>query len=500
MSIRKWSHGVTAKNVIETCRLLQGGNGMDDFLDVSSYNYHAALYSDFETVLNALFENFARRILCGMPIPPMVETFFQELLAPVRKFQSDMVGFSVLFSQQLYFALALAERLKEAGVKVVLGGATLTVMPHPEDLLSKPVSVQIEGKYHKAALSSIVDYLIIGEGEKGIAALVDDSGGSLSRTPGLVYTEGGRTRSNPPEMIDDLNLLPAPDFSDMDPARYHSPLPVLPYLSSRGCFWQRCAFCTHRKTYLAYREESVENTADRLSTLKDLYGVSHFTLVDEMIHARRFKKLGHVLMQRNINIHYAAYTKPVPSFNRPLLEKLYLSGARVLMWGVESGNQRVLDAMKKGNHAHDMEQVLRDAHEAGIWNLAFIMFGFPSETWGEWKDTLDFLERNATYIDALSKSRFLLLMGSEVFRHPHKFHISRIAPRNGRDPISVAFNYEVSQGLKPEEVQKLYNNQLPVLQRYGKSPYFATFRDHLLIHASHSRSCSTGQTTGRTRD
>jgi radical SAM superfamily enzyme YgiQ (UPF0313 family) len=164
------------------------------------------------------------------------------------------------------------------------------------------------------------------------------------------------------------------------------------------------------------------------------------------------------------------------------------------MWGVESGNQRVLDAMKKGNHAHDMEQVLRDAHEAGIWNLAFIMFGFPSETWGEWKDTLDFLERNATYIDALSKSRFLLLMGSEVFRHPHKFHISRIAPRNGRDPISVAFNYEVSQGLKPEEVQKLYKNQLPVLQRYGKSPYFATFRDHLLIHASHNRSCSTGRT------
>jgi radical SAM superfamily enzyme YgiQ (UPF0313 family) len=288
-------------------------------------------------------------------------------------------------------------------------------------------------------------------------------------------------------MIADLDALAPPDFSDFSVGGYYAPAPGLPYLSSRGCPWRRCAFCTHRKTYLSYREETVERTVERLAGLRTKYGVSRFSFVDEMIHPRRFDALSRALIESGMEITYSAYAKPTDGFNRPLLERMHASGARVLMWGVESGNQRVLDAMKKGARVPVMERVLRDAHDAGIWNLVFLLFGFPSETGEEFEETVRFAERNRDSIDAISKSLFLLMPGSEVFRFPEKFHLARIIPRAGRDPISVAFDYEVERGLTPGDAAQLYRRHLPALGRGGRSPHFGVFRDHMLIAASAGR-------------
>ena len=66
------------------------------------------------------------------------------------------------------------------------------------------------------------------------------------------------------------------------------------------------------------------------------------------------------------------------------------------------------------------------AHRAGIWNLLFVILGFPTETKTEWLSTLDFLDSCRESIHALSRSRFILLEGSKVFLNPdalrHKSH------------------------------------------------------------------------------
>ena len=485
MSMRKWSHAETRERVIESFHFVRGRREYP-LSNIGAYNEHASIYSDFGALLNGLFENFARRMLCGLPVPVLAEEFFRELLRPVREYHPDITGFSILFSQQLHFSLALAGELKkEGGGSIVLGGATLSVMPNPEKLLEGPVPIRVEGGYREARLAPLVDFLLVGEGEPGLAALMDyGRGAGWKDAPGLVRVEGGTVVSNPPGMVEDLDQPPLPDFNAEDLPRYHSPEVVLPYLGARGCFWRRCAFCTHRKTYLAYREESVERTVARLAELKERYGARHFSFVDEMVHAGRFSRLSREILKRGLEIEYAAYAKPVASFDRGLLDEMHRSGARMLMWGVESGSQRVLDAMRKGTRAADMERVLMDAHAAGIWSLAFIMFGFPTETMEEWGDTLALLERCSGAVDALSKSRFLLLAGSEVHRRPEDFGISRITARAESDPVSVAFDYEADRGMDSGEVEKLYRAQLPALGRFGRSPWFAVFRDHMLLHAA----------------
>jgi hypothetical protein len=202
------------------------------FYDPARYDQAAADYLRLGDLLSPVMSAQARRAALGQKLDPRLERFFTELLAPLTEFAPDAVGLSALFSQQLPFALGLARRLKDRGAATLLGGATLSVMPRPEGLLLNP-------------LGAGLDCLIVGEGEAGLTAWL--AGAAPADTPGLVWREGASTRATPPGMVEDLAALPAPDFSGLDPAAYHSPAPVLPYLGARGCFWQRCAFCTHRQ-------------------------------------------------------------------------------------------------------------------------------------------------------------------------------------------------------------------------------------------------------------
>ncbi|MBP8646731.1 MAG: radical SAM protein [Syntrophobacteraceae bacterium] len=482
--LRDLDAGTTLARVEEAYAFFRGRAGMEAFFDLSRYNAAAGLYRRFEQVLHGLLENFARRILVGEEVPSLAERFFRELIEPVAAERPDLIGFSVLFSQQIFLTLLLAKLLKRPSNRVVLGGATFSVMPHPERLLAGPTRIVLQSGPHDLDPRPFVNGLVLGEGERPLEALVSSPLGSLSDIPGLVFEHNGSVMSNPGQGIEDLDQLPCPDFGDFPLRKYHSPLPVLPYLSSRGCFWNRCSFCTHSKTYFSYREESAEKTVENLAFLKDRWGVQHFALVDEMIHPARFRRLGRLMIDRKLEIGYSAYARPGGGFRPQVLQTIAKSGLRVMMWGVETASQRLLDLMKKGVKAEGVRKVLRDAHEAGIWNLLFLMFGFPTESREEWEQTLEFVRRNREYIDAVSRSRFVLLAGSRMMEEPSAYGIVRVMDRPRRDPISVAYDYETCRGLKPEEIETKFRESASAAGLDGRSPFFGIFRDHLLLHAA----------------
>jgi hypothetical protein len=475
----------TVEKVHRAVGFLRGESGLEAFLDLAAYNEHASVYRGFERIINGFFEYACRRILTGLAVPALVEQYFQELLEPVRSFSPELVGLSLLFSQQLYFALALARYVKEWRAAVAVGGATVSVMPEPGMLLADSITTAIGNHRYELHPHRFIDYLVPGEGEKAFAALVRNLHGDPGLVPGLWYRHNGSVRQNSPEVEGDINRLPLPDFNDLALADYHSPLPMLPYLSSRGCPWARCSFCSHHRTYHHYREEDTEKTVTGLAALQARYGVSMFSLVDEMIRPRRFQRLAATIRECLLQLHYSAYAKPTRGFNRPLLDTLHRSGARLLLWGVESGNQRVLDLMNKGTRVAEMDRVLGDSRDAGIWNLVFVMFGFPGERSEEWHDTLEFLHRRRDAIHGLNKSAFVLVAGSEIHRHPERFGISAIIQPRERELMSVAHGYQVTSGLSRKDAGQRYREQLPRLKAYGRSHHLSVLRDHLLVYAVH---------------
>jgi anaerobic magnesium-protoporphyrin IX monomethyl ester cyclase len=540
MRLQKMDFKTTAQKAGAARDFFCGREGLSRFFDLALYNEQARIYAGFSSVLNGLFDDFARKILLGLPRPPLVNRFFEELIEPLKAFRPDLIGFSILFSQQLFFALALAKLCKGSGepasghrqvresvetdpvwppnpaelpraigAKIVFGGATFSVMPDPGRLLSGPLCVYQGGELKEVDTSRIIDYLIVGEGERGLESLArraaeanlptckiaagEEQRGAvaglpeaLCHVPGLLHMEDGKAAGNPAEAAFDLNALPAPDFSDFPLDQYHSPIPVLPYLASRGCPWRRCAFCTHQMTYLDYREEDAANTSDRLVALEEKYGVRHFCLVDEMIHPRRMDRIAVNLIRRGARVYFSAYARP-SGFSAGGLAKAHQAGLRLLLWGLESASQRLLDLMRKGTQAQKIPAILNSAREAGVWNLLFLIFGFPTETKAEWQSSLDFLESCKESIHALSRSRFILLEGSDVFRNPKRYGVKRIIDRLQRDPVSIAYDYQVTEGLTQEEAAVMFHESLARLSGIGRSPWFGQFRDHMLLFASAAR-------------
>jgi anaerobic magnesium-protoporphyrin IX monomethyl ester cyclase len=163
------------------------------------------------------------------------------------------------------------------------------------------------------------------------------------------------------------------------------------------------------------------------------------------------------------------------------MRELRESGLHFVIWGVESGCDRILSLMKKGTNIKDVEQVLNDSHDAGVKNVTYIMFGFPTETQEEFIQTIDFLKKNAQAIDLISPSTFGLQQGTPAYEHPLEFGITKITEQ-GRELLGPKISYELSSGLSNEEAKEMrekYKKSLNNINKYPKSMNF--FREHMFF-------------------
>lgn len=403
----------------------------------------------------------------GGPFPALLEQWAQK----ITSLEPAVVGFSVCYTQQLWMTLCLAALLRRySQCKIVFGGTYFNRV--------------IEG--FLAEHHSVVDLIISGEGELALAEFLrtpDD----VSNIPGASYLKDNQLVINPPQLEDNLDLLGFPDYSDLDLRQYYSPQPVVPIFTSRGCYWRRCAFCVHYKSAgQTYRKRTIAHV---IAEIERHYsrGVRHFALIDEMIAPTYFEHLADAILQSEMKIYYYALAKPVKHFSSQLLAKLFSSGCCYLIWGVESGAQRLLDLMNKGTNLEDMAVVLRDAATLGIYNHTYVMAGFPTETADEFQQTLDFLQSNRTNIAAVHKGIFHLEHGSPVFENPTQYQITNYWPA-GDSLMQGWYEFECSCGMSRQEVRDRFNAALPMLRDFNPySRFLGNFRDHALLIYSHMR-------------
>jgi hypothetical protein len=214
-------------------------------------------------------------------------------------------------------------------------------------------------------------------------------------------------------------------------------------------------------------------------------GIRHFALVDEMISPPYFSRLADAILAAGLKFYYYAMAKPVKQFDRELLDKLHRSGCRYLMWGIESGSQRVLDLMEKGTKLPEIEAVLENARDAQIRNHVFIMAGFPTETRQEFQATLDLLGRHKEAIAAVHRGIFHLEHGSPILDHPEKFSLTQTG-QVGATPMHNWYEFHCTQGMNSQESRQAFTQALPFLRSFQVySRHLSFFRDHALLIYSH---------------
>src|SRR5581483_6003267 len=291
----------------------------------------------------------------------------------------DVVGFSMIFSNQLPVGALLGKLLrKRYGLPVAFGGSCFA--DAAEHFLKW---------YPESA-----DVVIAGEGEDALKHLLIDFA-AKDQVPGAVYFgPDGTVRKTEKAYSKSIDYYGAPDYSDTDPRRYFSPEPVVSLLLSRGCYWRRCTFCVHyRSAGLTYRMHSMDFTIEMLRGFV-AQGIRHFAFIDEMISPPHFVRLARAIKEAGLDIAYYALTKPNAEFTGEHLLEMAESGCKYLLWGLESANQRILDLMDKGTKA-------------------------------EVAQTLKFLEDHKDYVYAVHRGVFGLEPESPIFEHAERFGITR---------------------------------------------------------------------------
>ncbi len=395
------------------------------------------------------------------------ETFFPPIYREILSLSKNtfLCGISITGITHIVPGLMLAGHLKEVNpdVKVVLGGSVVTRWENSPGL---------------KAIFDFCDMIVIKEGEE---ALVRLSAGEMEAVPNVGYLREGRVCINPGEVISPLDELPTPVFENL--GSYFSPRPVLPVYASRACYWGRCAFCDHGYGYnREYRQRSPQRVVEDLSELEKTYGARYFTFADEAIPPSYLRVLSDCIRASGLEVRWLANVR-AERFTEDVCEKVYGAGGRMLLFGVESGCQRVLDLMDKGTSVYNTKRVLRMCKDAGLWNHAFLFFGFPGEKREDAAETIKFVCENKDIIDSVGCSTFLAGKYARVCMERERFGV-RVC--NDRD-MAIWYDYEVERGITKEEAEKMRDSlQERLYEVYPFQRFLEVIsREHLLELIDH---------------
>ena len=375
---------------------------------------------------------------------PYLALFREEFVPRIVAGGYGLVGIGMAFDEQLIPGLTLARAIKEAApdVHVVAGGTLMTKLaPRLQEL----------GK-----LFSPLDSAILYEGETPLARLLDHLAGEVEReaVPNLLYRDGEGLRANA-FGSEDFLALPPPDFEGFPLGEYLLPRTILPMLTTRGCYWKRCGFCTHHHSYgWRYRPQGKERLIEHVAELRRRHGADHFYFVDEAVPPANLKLLAEYgRTPAGEGFRWFGDMRFERRLDGPFCRDLYAGGCRVLIYGMESGNQQVLDAMEKGVAVATMSDSLRAMHEAGIFSILMFFTGFPGETRAQAMETLQFVEAHREHVGAYAHGAFSLLEGSPVHRDPERYGVTSIArPEND---LSTDCSYTVARGLTQDAASRI---------------------------------------------
>jgi len=380
---------------------------------------------------------------------PFIGLYQQYLLPFITGTNPDVIGISISGERQLVPGLTLSHLIKSTNpqVHVTIGGYTVTQL-----------SQVLSG--HKELFTGFFDSAIVFQGERPLLELVDAIARDrpLESVPNLIYHDRGKIRSSAVLPAEDIDTLPTPCFDGLPLEQYLSPEPVLPLLTSRGCYWGKCAFCSHNESYRwSYQKRDPVKVVDDMRQLSEKHRVRHFAFSDEAISPSAMKQITDEILNRRLDVRCSTNIRLERQFTSELCSQMYRAGFRVLHLGLESGCDRVLEHMQKGTTRHSAREVLQNTARAGLWNHVYVFFGFPTETEAEAGETAEFLISNRDYIHSFGVTSFILNKGSAAMNNPGHFGIARIDADPAGD-FNLDYAYTVSSGLSSEQARLLADN------------------------------------------
>lgn len=298
-------------------------------------------------------------------------------LERIKRSDPKIIGIQSLYSMKnsaVEFALLLREHCE----LLVAGGPQPT--SNPKDFLRS------------------FDVVVRGEGEETMLELVNEVEGNLdlSNVKGIAYKQNDRIRLTPKrEFIENLDTIPFPTrdlFDNRGYKNYYSKnygYTTTSMITSRGCPFE-CDFCSQPIFGNRFRSRSAANIVEEMQTVVEL-GYERIWFADDCftLDRKRILEICEEIIRRRVEIGWECLSR-VDTVEKKVVEKMKQAGCIRIFFGMESGNNSILRAMRKNTTTEKAKEAVEVAKKVKIQAGAFFIVGYPGETSATVLDTVNF--------------------------------------------------------------------------------------------------------------
>jgi len=241
-----------------------------------------------------------------------------------------------------------------------------------------------------------LDAAVYGEGEETILRLAQaglDSA-SYEEIPNLLYRRNGKIHKTPPKPVGDLDELPLPAYEkDVYPAMDgDEKIKIMVIDESRGCK-NNCAFCIHPiKSDRQQRRKSLARLMAEIDHLDRQFGVRTFRFAGSCTPYELLNSFASEVLQQKRSVEFSSFAH-VRGYEDADYNTMREAGCVSLFFGVESGSQRVLNAMHKGVKVATLTPALEAAEQAGIFTVASLIYPAPFDDEDTLAETLSLMRQ-----------------------------------------------------------------------------------------------------------
>jgi anaerobic magnesium-protoporphyrin IX monomethyl ester cyclase len=299
--------------------------------------------------------------------------------------------------------------------------------PHVTYIIEGPHAQFKQKKYFEG-----FDFLMTGECEESFVQFANswDAGGDLTKIAGVARFGPFGMQHNPSAQLPDVLNLKTPAYDlwenystgGLQVASVHgrsvteTERTMGSLYTGRGCPYG-CHFCADARTKL--REESFDQVEAEVKALAEI-GVTALRIWDDVITLKEKRCRDMADIFSNYGMLWRAYSR-VNLTNPDLFKYLAARGCVEMAFGVEHGSDRMLKAMNKGSTSKSNTRGIKICQDAGITARAYLLIGFPGETWESIQEMQDWLDECRP--DAASLHIFQPYPGSGVWNTPEKFGV-----------------------------------------------------------------------------
>ncbi|MFH1849287.1 MAG: radical SAM protein [archaeon] len=299
-----------------------------------------------------------------------------------------------------------------------------------------------------------------------------------------------QSRKIPTEYYTDEVIFPVPDFDGLPLELYRyiptdvaenglstKKIQILPYYFVFGCP-NRCIFCKDSQSDI-FLTKDPGAVAEELKMLSKKHGANHFIFTNTSVNPTKnyAAEFSDQMIKNDVNVQWfdcAAFN----SMDKSILSKLYVAGARRLLFGLECASPRMQKYLNKNVNLAQASALLKHSHKLNIWNELEMVCGLPHETQEDRDLSMQFLAENRRQIDYFYLTRFYLTQ-SLLTSNPLKYGITKI--RETQDDQAEGLAFDEVDGAKWEDKKQqawLAFRQYEQMRKQVFNPQFDNTHNH----------------------